>query len=132
PGSCHTNDYRLTPAAMRALECCTHHVHIADALKRMIHTPAGHLHDHLLDGLIEILRVNAFGSAKLFGQGELRRIRVDADDTTGLRLLRTLHHGQTNTAKTEHGHRVTFLHLGGVLHGTKARSHTTAEQANLL
>src|SRR5690606_16723595 len=93
---------------------------------------AGHLHDHLLDRLVMIVRVDAVGGAELPGQLELGRVGVDGDDAPGLGLARALDHRKTNPAQAEHGHAVAFGHLGGVVHRADAGSDAAAEQADLL
>src|SRR5690606_8234128 len=128
----HADDHALAPAAVRALECGAHHLDVADALEAVVHAPAGHLHDHLLDRPVVVLRVDAFGRAHLLREFELGRIGVDGDDAAGPGLLRTLDHGKTNGAEAEHGHRIALLHLRGVVDRADARGHATAEQAGVL
>src|SRR5690606_20349500 len=79
----HADDHALAPAAVRALECGAHHLDVADALEAVVHAPAGHLHDHLLDRPVVVLRVDAFGRAHLLREFELGRIGVDGDDAAG-------------------------------------------------
>ena len=117
---------------MGCLQCRAHHVDVADALEGVIDPPAGHLDEHLVNGLVEILGVETFGRAEGAGQVELVRIGVDADDATRPGLARTLHHGQTDAAEAEDGHGVARLHLGRVVDGADAGGHTTTQQADVL
>src|SRR5690606_18177786 len=110
----HADDHALAPAAVRALERGAHHFDVADALEAVVHAPAGHLDDDLLDRLVMVLRVDAVGGAHLPRQLELGGVDVDGDDAAGLRLLRALDHRQADRAEPEHGHRVALLHPGGV------------------
>ena len=131
-GTGHADDDRLAPAAVGAFQCRAHHVHIADAFKAVIHAPARHLDDHLLDGLVEVLGVHAVGGAEGPGQVELAGVGVDGDDAAGLGQLGTLDNGQADAAQAEHGHGVAFLHLGGVLDRAQTCGHAAAQQADLL
>src|SRR5690606_9551171 len=127
----NTDDDGLTPAAVRALEGGAHHLHISDALEGVIDAPGGHLDDHLLDGLVMVLRIDAIGGAHGPRHRELRRIGIDGDDAAGPGLARTLDHRKTDAAQAKHRDAVTRLHFGGVLHGAKSGGDAAAEQADL-
>src|SRR5690606_36473681 len=86
----HADDHALAPAAMRALERRAHHLDVADALEAVVHAPAGHLDDHLLDGPVMVPGVDAVGGAHFGRQPELVGIGVDGDDAPGPGLLRAL------------------------------------------
>src|SRR5690606_22070307 len=111
PRAGHADDHALAPAAVRAFERRTHHVDVADALERVVHAPARHLDDDLLDRLVVILGIDAVGGAEGARQIELARIGVDGNDAPGLGQLGALDHGQTDAAQTEHRDAVAFLHL---------------------
>src|SRR5690606_13203725 len=98
----HADDHALSPAAVRALERRAHHLDVADALEAVVHAPAGHLHDHLLDGPVVVPGVDAVGGAHFGRQPELVGIGVDGDDAPGLRLLRALGHRKTDRTEAEH------------------------------
>src|SRR5690606_23443024 len=101
-GAGHADDHALAPAAVRALERRAHHLDVADALEAVVHAPAGHLHDHLLDGALMVLRVDAVGGAHLGRQPELVWVGVDGDDAPGPGLLRALDHGKADRTEAEH------------------------------
>jgi hypothetical protein len=61
-----------------------HHLDVADALEGEVDAAVGHLDDHLLDGLVVVVRVDAVGGAQLAGQLELALVDVDGDDAAGL------------------------------------------------
>src|SRR3546814_3577220 len=71
PRAGDADDHRLAPAAVRAFERGAHHLDVADALERVVHAPAGHLDDHLLDRPVMVLRVDAVGRAHRARQVEL-------------------------------------------------------------
>src|SRR5690606_5207043 len=54
-GTGHTDDGRLTPALVAALQCRPHQLDVAHAFEGVVHPTVGHLHDHLLDRLVMIL-----------------------------------------------------------------------------
>src|SRR3546814_4524251 len=73
----------------------------------MVHAPAGHLHDDLLDRPDSIrramvLRIDAVGRAHRARLVELGGIGVDGDDPPGLRLHRALDHRQPQRRSEEH------------------------------
>ncbi len=132
PRACHADDHALTPAAVRAFQRGTHHIHVADALEAVVHAPGRHVDDDLLDGLVVVLGVDAVGGAKGAGQVELGGVGVDGDDAPRLGQLGALDHRQPDAAQAEYGHAVALLHLSGVLDGAKAGGHAAAQQAHLL
>src|SRR5690606_10898792 len=67
----HADDHALAPAAVRALERRAHHLDVADALEAVVNAPAGHLHDHLLDGPVMVPGVDAVGGTHFGRQPEL-------------------------------------------------------------
>lgn len=116
---------------MCAFERRAHDIDVADALERVVDTPAGHLDDDLLDRLFVVFRVDAIGRAEGARQIELARIGVDGDDAAGLGQFGALEHCQADTPKAENRHRVTWLHLGSVRDGAQACRHATTQQAYL-
>ena len=104
---------------------------VADALEGMIDAPARHLDQHLLDGLVMVLGVDALGCTELACQLELGRIGVDGDDATRLRLARTLNRREADAAEAEHGDRVSGLDLGGIVDCADAGRDAAAEQADM-
>src|SRR5690606_14805106 len=130
-GAGHADDHALAPAAVRALQRRAHHLDVADALEAVVHAPASHPDDHLLDRLVVVLRVDAVGGAEVARELELGRVGVDGDDAAGPGLAGTLDHCQADAAQAEHGHAVAGLHLGGVVHRADAGGHAAAEQAHV-
>ena len=65
----------------------------------MIDAPARHLDQHLLDGLVMVLGVDALGRTELACQLELGWIGVDGDDAPRLRLARTLNRREADAAE---------------------------------
>lgn len=58
-----------------------------DGLEGVVHALPGHLSDHLLDGLLEVSRVDAVGGSQLLGLGKLVLVDVhgnDAGSSSGL------------------------------------------------
>ena len=51
----------IFPTLVAALQCRAHHVHIANAFKTEVDTAIGHLHDDILNRLVEVLGVDAIG-----------------------------------------------------------------------
>src|SRR3546814_10795798 len=98
----------------------------------MVHAPAGHLHDDLLDRLVMVLRIDAVGRAHRARLVELGRVGIDGDDAPGLRLHRALDHRQAQRAEAEHRDTVAGLYLRRVVHGPDAGGNAAAEQADLL
>src|SRR3546814_11895250 len=88
----------------------------------MVHAPAGHLHDDLLDRPDSIrramvLRIDAVGRAHRARLAELGGIGVDGDDPPGPRLHRALDHRQPQRAAAAHRDAVAGLPLPGVAAG---------------
>src|SRR5690606_15254732 len=83
-GTGHADDHALAPAAVRAFQRRAHHVDVADAFERVVHAPAGHADDDLLDRFGVVLRVDAIGGAHLARERELVGVGVDGDDAAGL------------------------------------------------
>ena len=125
------DDHRLTPTAMRTFERCTHDVDVTDAFKTMVHTPTRHANDDFLDRLVVVFRIHAIRCTKFLRHCKFIGIRIDRDDASGLRLLCTLNDRESNATQTKDCNAVAFLHLRRVMHGTDARRHATAQQANL-
>ena len=117
---------------MRGFQRGPHDMDVTDALERVVDAPPGHLDQHLLDRLVIVLGVDAVGRAELTCQLELRRVGVDRDDAACLGLTRALDRGETDAAQTEHGNRVTRLHLGGVVDRADAGGDTAAEQTDFI
>src|SRR5690606_5967427 len=130
-GTGDADDHALAPAAVRTLQRRAHHLDVADALEAVVHAPAGHLDDHLLDRLVVVLRVDALGRAHLRRQRELGRVGVDRDDPASLRLLRALGHRQADRAEAEHRDAVALLRLRGVVLGADAGGDAAAGQAHV-
>ena len=68
PRTGHADDDGLAPALVAALQRRAHHLDVADALEGEVDAAVGHLDDHLLDGFVERVRVDAVGGAQLAGQ----------------------------------------------------------------
>src|SRR3546814_19825320 len=90
PRAGDADDHRLAPAAVRAFERGAHHLDVADAFERVVHAPAGHLHDHMLDrpdsiGRAMVIRVDALVRAHRARLVEIGRGCVDGDEPPGLR-----------------------------------------------
>src|SRR3546814_259334 len=102
------------------------------ALEGVIDTPTGHLDENLVNRLVEVLRVEAFGRAEGTSQLELRWIGVDGDDATCLGLACPLNRSEPDAAEAEDGHRVTRLNLGRVVNSADAGGHTATQQADML
>src|SRR5690606_14080705 len=131
-GTRDADDDGLAPAPVGALQGGAHDVDVADALEAVVHAPARHADDDLLDGFGVVLGVDTVGGAEDFRQRELVGIGVHGDDAPRPRLARALHHGQADAAQAEDGHGIAGLDLGGVAHGPDAGGHAAAQQADLL
>ena len=77
---------------MAALQRRTHHVHVANALKGIIHTAVGEFDNHFLNGVVVVLGVDEIGGAELPGQCFLGRVGVDSNDALCLGHHRALNH----------------------------------------
>ena len=51
-----------------------------NGLKGEVHAVTGHLGEHLLDRLLEVLRVDALGGSHLFGLGKLVLVDINGND----------------------------------------------------
>src|SRR5688572_4040714 len=125
-----TDDHRLAPALVAALQRRTHHIDVADAFEAEVDAAIGEFDDHVLDRFVVILRVDAVGRAHAAREFELARIGIDREDAPRLRLHRALDHRKANTAETEHGDAVARLHFRGVVHGANPGGDTATEQAH--
>ncbi len=130
-GAGHADDDRLAPAFVAALQRRAHHLDVADALEGEVDAAVGQLDDHLLDGLVVVVRVDAVGGAQLAGKCELALVDVDGDDATGLGQTGTDHRREADAPQPEDGDALTLFHLGGVHHCTDAGGDAAAEQADL-
>ena len=64
PRTGHDDDDALPPAPVGALQRSAHDIDVANALKAVVHAPAGHLHNHLLNGALVVFGVDAIGRAR--------------------------------------------------------------------
>ena len=132
PGTGYSDDDALTPAFVTTLQCGTHDLHIAYALKAEVHTAIGHLHDNFLNWFVKVTWVDAIGSAHDAGQIKFTGVGVYADDAPCPSQARTLHHGQADAAQTKDSHRVASLDFGGVANGAQAGGDAAAQQTYFL
>lgn len=85
-------------------DCHSYHdLHISDALKGIVDTPVGQLHQHLLDGPAVIFGVNKLSCTKLLGLFKLPRVNVHADDPSCPGNLAAHDNSQSNSSKTKNG-----------------------------
>src|SRR5471032_2317449 len=127
----YTNDHRLAPTLVAALQGRAHQLHIADALEGKVHAAVGQVDDHVLDGAVVVFRVDAVGGAQLPGDFKLGRVDVDGNDATGLGFHRADDGRQANAAEAEDSHGIARLDLGSVDHRADAGGNAAAEQADL-
>lgn len=125
------DDDRLAPTLVAALQRCTHHLDVADALEGEVDAAVGQLDDHLLNRFVVIVRVDAVGGAQLARQLELALVDVDGDDATSLGQTGADHRREADAPQPEDGDALTLFHLGGVHHGTDAGGDATTEQTDL-
>ncbi len=126
------DDGRFPPAFVAALQGSPHQLNVADALEGVINAAVGHLHDHVLNGLLMFLRVEEVSSAQFPCDVELGRVEINGDDARGLCHPCTNDRRQTDATQTENGHARAFLHLGGIQHGANSGSDAAAQQADLV
>src|SRR3989344_2926821 len=126
----YTDDYRLAPTLVAALEGSTHQLHIADALKGKVDAAVGHVDYDFLDRTVEVFQVYTIGCTQLLGDLEFGRVDVDGDDPCRLGFNCADDGRQTNTAEADNGHGITRFHLGRVQHGADAGGDTTTQQAD--
>ena len=117
-----------TPTLVAALEGGAHQLGVAHALERVVDAAVGHIDDHLLDGLVELLRVDEVGAAELARHLLFTIVDVDADDARSLGHLGALDARQTDAAQPEHRHRRAGLDLGGVQNRADPGGDPAAEQ----
>src|SRR5690554_4252890 len=129
-GTGNTDNGRLAPTLVTALQRCAHQVYITYALEGVVHTAVGHLDDHFLNRLVMVLGVDKFGSTQLAGLVELVGVDVDSDDAFGTGHFRTDDRRQTDTTQTKDGDTGTRLDLGGIEYGTDSRGDTAAQQTD--
>ncbi len=68
-GAGYSNDTTLAPALVGTFQCLTHGMDIADTLKTVVHSAAGHFDQGGRDILV-LLRINEVSHAKLGCQGD--------------------------------------------------------------
>lgn len=91
---------------------CTHHdLHIANALKGIVHSPVSHLDDHFLDGLTEVLGADTFRCSKLLGPCEFIFIDVHTNDPGCASHLTAHDNRQSNSSEAKDGASRARLHL---------------------
>src|SRR5438034_3199205 len=127
-----TDDRRLAPALVAALERGAHDVHVADAFEGVVDPAVGHVDDDLLNGHVVVLRVDAIGGAERSGHREFLGVCVDADDAPGLGHHRALHYRQPDASQPEHRDGGARSDLGRVQHRADAGGDAAAEQADLV
>ena len=129
-GGGNTNYNTLTPALVAGLESGTHDANVSCAVEGVVATAVRHLDQVLLDRLArELGGVHEVGGSELAGPGLLAVVDVHGDDHAGLVLDGTLHHRQTDTARTEDSHIGALLNLGGHHGSTVSGGDTAAKQA---
>ncbi len=65
----HTDDAAFTPSLVTRLERGSHGVDVADTLEGVVQASVGELDQHLLNGLLVVLGVDAVGGTELLGCG---------------------------------------------------------------
>mmetsp|Transcript_26974 Transcript_26974/g.75796 ORF Transcript_26974/g.75796 Transcript_26974/m.75796 type:complete len:210 (+) Transcript_26974:381-1010(+) len=128
---CNANDYGSAPTTMRALEGGPHHLNISSTVKRVVHAEASHAHDMLLDGDLDLGRVDNVGGTPLLGELELLVDNIDSDDARGAGEDQSFDDGEANGANAKDRSRGALLDLGGIPHGAPASGHAATEEADL-
>ena len=86
PGTGHADDDGLAPATVRTFQRCTHHLHIANAFKRMIH-PSRSSPQSLAEWACRGPWVHKVSGTKVAANSNLAGWCQSNVDATGLRLL---------------------------------------------
>src|SRR5690606_1104093 len=129
-GAGHADNHRLAPTLMAAFQRRTHHIHITDALERIIHAAVGQLNDHVLNRLVEVLRINAVGGAEFFRQLKFAFVDINTNYATSFDHGGADNGRQTNAAETENRHGGALFYLGGIQHCAHAGGDTATEQTD--
>lgn len=96
---------------MRTQNESHHDLHIANALKGVVHAPVGHLHQHLLDGLAVVLGVHKLCGSEFLCFLELRGVDVHANDPCRPGNLAAHNNSQANGSEAKYSARGTRLNL---------------------
>lgn len=85
-------------------ESVTYHgVRTPNDLKGIVHALPSHLREHLLDGLLEVSRVDAVGGSQLLGLGKLVLVDVHGNDAGSSSCLAAHDNREANSSKAEDG-----------------------------
>lgn len=88
-----------------------HDLHVSNALKRIVYTTIGHLHQNLLDGFAVVLRVHKLCGTKLFGHLKLCRVEVHTNNPGCPSDLTAHNSSQANGSEAKYGTCRTRLNL---------------------
>lgn len=83
-------------------------------LKGVVHALPGHLSEHLVDGLLEVLRVDAVSGSQLLGLGKLVLVDVHGNDAGSSSCLAAHDNREANSSKAKDctGGAWFYLHKG--------------------
>ena len=85
-----------------------------DDLKGVVHAIAGHLSEHLLDGLLEVVRTDAVGGSQLLGLGKLVLVDINGNDAGSSSRLAAHDNREANSSDAEDGARGAWFYLHNV------------------
>jgi hypothetical protein len=127
-----TNDARLSPAAVGALERGSHHLGLPSALERIVDTPATlwrcQPDNYFLDRLVVVVWIDAVSGPELAGYCKLARVLVNCKNPLGTPHLRALDDSQADGTQTKHCDGRTSLDIARVPRSTKTGGHAASQQ----
>lgn len=127
-----TNDARLSPAFVGALESAAHYSHVSCAVKAKIDTSIGHFYDHFLHRFFVAGRVDAVCCAPFFGHGKLGFVDVHCNDPGGAGNLEPLDDSKAYRAEAKHCSGCTFVDFAGVPHCAPTGGHAATKEADFV
>mmetsp|Transcript_24842 Transcript_24842/g.68805 ORF Transcript_24842/g.68805 Transcript_24842/m.68805 type:complete len:349 (-) Transcript_24842:252-1298(-) len=129
--SSHADYTGNAPSSVSTFQCGSHNFHVSGAIKRVVTAPFGHrTRDMLLNGFVDIFRVDAVSGAESFGNIKFAWVEINPNNLLGARRFCRLDHSKSYSSQSKHSHGRIGFDLACVLHGAKSCRYTTTEEAN--
>mmetsp|Transcript_25307 Transcript_25307/g.55675 ORF Transcript_25307/g.55675 Transcript_25307/m.55675 type:complete len:207 (-) Transcript_25307:603-1223(-) len=113
-----TNDHRLTPTNVAALQSGTHDLDVASAVERVVHPTTGHLHDYLLNRLFKLRRIDTLGCSHGLSKRKLLWVEVHCENMRSFGPLRRLNDAESNRTQTKHCDGTAFFNFRRIFNST--------------
>src|SRR5699024_10528896 len=127
----HTDNNRLTPTAMAALQRLAHDFGVAHTLEGVIRSTIGKL-DNMINDVFHLVGIHKIGHPKLASHGFALGVEVHTDDFVSTDHFGTLDDVEPNPAQAKDHHIGTRFNIRGKQHRPEPSSDPTPYIANLV